>query len=281
MRFHLTLMQPEGFDCFNEVVETVVYGLRALGHPTTYQPNETVADAQNIVLGAHLCPPEVEFPEGTVLYNLEPITSGAPIPPRLTAHYPIWDYSPRNTAIWHEHHIDADYVPIGYVPELARIRPVISPDIDVLFYGTLSERRARVLQQLQEMRLNVLSLLAFGSPRDSFIARAKVVLNMHHSDTPRLFEIVRVSYLLANRKAVVTESSDDFPSRLLDGVRIASYNDLAVACRELVHDTARRMRYQEQGFAKFASAREPDILRVALAHLDARPRNGALLPVPQ
>jgi hypothetical protein len=44
----------------------------------------------------------------------------------------------------------------------------------------------------------------YREERDRLIARAKVVLNMHYYDA-RVFEIVRVSYLLSNEKAVVAE----------------------------------------------------------------------------
>ena len=37
-----------------------------------------------------------------------------------------------------------------------------------------------------------------------WIARSKIVLNLHQYDA-QVFEIVRVSYLLANRRAVVSE----------------------------------------------------------------------------
>ena len=49
---------------------------------------------------------------------------------------------------------------------------------------------------------------AYGGKRDALIARAKVVLNIHYY-AAQVFEIVRVSYLLANSKAVVTEIGPD------------------------------------------------------------------------
>lgn len=264
-------MKPEGYGfthCLNEVVETVVYGLRALGHAATYKPSLIVKGAQNIVLGAHLCAPEVDFPQGTILYNLEPLGGPMRIAPELAKRYRVWDYSPCNLGLWHVEGIEADYVPIGYVPELTRIVPAISPDIDVLFYGSLSARRATVLQELQTIPgMKTQIMLGFGGVRDAAIARAKVVLNMHYADLPGLFEMVRVSYLLSNSKAVVSEHSKDFPLHLLGGVATAHYRDLAKTCRDLVEDGKLRAQLAADGFKKFSRYQEADILRVAISRL--------------
>ena len=100
------------------------------------------------------------------------------------------------------------YVPIGYVPELTRIAPA-PEDIDVLFYGALSERRYAVLRDLHDRGLRVKWLLgAFGASRDAWIARSKIVINVHYWEA-KIFEIARVSYLLANRRAVVSERGAD------------------------------------------------------------------------
>jgi hypothetical protein len=40
-------------------------------------------------------------------------------------------------------------MPVGYVPELERIRPAPAEDIDVLFFGSVNDRRQRVLDQLR------------------------------------------------------------------------------------------------------------------------------------
>jgi hypothetical protein len=47
------------------------------------------------------------------------------------------------------------HVPIGYVPALSRIPQAIRTDIDVLFYGSLSGRRSRILDGLQARGVRV------------------------------------------------------------------------------------------------------------------------------
>lgn len=117
------------------------------------------------------------------------------------------------------------HCPIGYSPVLTRIEPVPVEDIDVLFYGTLSGRRLAVFDALRrrsvrtadggERPVRVVELQGvYGRERDAAIARAKIVLNIHNNPpevAPSIFEIVRVSYLLANRKCVVSEDGSQDP----------------------------------------------------------------------
>jgi hypothetical protein len=266
-------MRPEGqagfySNAFNEVAETLAYGLIALGHEVSHKKNGFLSGAQNIVLGPQFVTATTEFPEGTILYNLEPIGANPRMlmSPELSGHNTVWDYSPQNVLYWRDHGIDAKYVPIGYVRELTRIMPAPRPDIDVLFYGSLNARRAKVLATLQEkLGPRVTVMQEFGSLRDSAIGRSRVVLNMHYHDSPKLFEWVRVSYLLANMKAVVSEESDDFPLALLGAVRSVPYDRLADACLDLLEDTEERLCYQERGFHLFSKIREADVLKAALA----------------
>lgn len=113
----------------------------------------------------------------------------------------------------------------------------------MLFYGTIGPRRAAILDALQACGLNVgiVSGGIYGAERDAFIARAKVVLNLHHYAS-HIFEVVRAFYLMTNGKAIVGEVS---PTTSVDpdyatGFRAAPYDGLVDACVQLVHDTAQR-----------------------------------------
>ena len=58
---------------------------------------------------------------------------------------------------------------------------------------------------------------------------------MHYYDA-NIFELVRVSYLLANRKAVVAECNPgtEIDPDIADAVQLAPYEGLVGACVELV-----------------------------------------------
>jgi hypothetical protein len=284
MRFHLTIMRPQTdrgrffTQAFNEVTETLAYGLLALGHQVSHKANGFLVGAQNIVLGPHLASSETEFPDGTILYNLEQIGGhpAANLSDKLLQRCRVWDYSTANMKYWQEHGIEAEYVPVGYVRELTRIPPAAHQDIDVLFYGVLSPRRAAIIEQLKQKGLNVAAIQTFGWLRDKAIAQSKVVLNMHYYDSPKLFEWVRVSYLLSNLKAVVSEISDDFPEVFTTALRNVPYEDLAEACRDLVAKLPERLALQTSGFQIFSQIREVEILRKTLAACPAKTMPGIL-----
>lgn len=276
MRFHITIMRPEGqgaffVRAFHEIVETVSYGLSALGHDCSFRSNFVVIGAQNIVFASQYADPATPIPDGSILYNFEQLEGcnpGLRIKPELARRCVIWDYSPANLGYWRKHDIDATVVPLGYVAQMTRILPMPVPDVDVGFYGALNPRRAKVIDQLQRMPdLKFQACTAFGKERDDFIRRCRVLLNVHFYENGKLYEQARVNYLLANRKAVTSELSDDFPPALEGAMLVVPYTELADACRELVKNVDKRLDYQRKGYELFSKLREVDILRGALRHL--------------
>ena len=94
------------------------------------------------------------------------------------------------------------------------------------------------------------------------IARAKIVLNVHHYPT-KIFEIVRVSYLLANKKFVLSETSqeDEALATIKDGLVLCDYEDIVATCVSYLKAPAERKRIAENGFSIFSRLRQDEILR--------------------
>jgi hypothetical protein len=242
-----------------EIAQTLQYGLRGLGYAAAIVENTADPLVKNIILGAHLLPPQDinALPAGTIIYNLEQL--GANDWPehyydRASKHQ-IWDYSPLNIAKWKERGClyEPQLVEIGYVPELSKIVPAPQQDIDILFYGAVNEHRRGVLRRLHESGANVQAVFGiYGRQRDALIARSKIVINIHQHQT-NLFEQVRVSYLLANSKAVVSETSPDI-GEFAQAVAAFPYEQLVDGCLELLRDDARRKELETRGF-EFLSRR--------------------------
>ncbi|MFY2860976.1 hypothetical protein ACOJVU_14680, partial [Mycobacterium sp. THU-M104] len=219
MRFAVAIVTPSTNPTigggFREIAETVHHALAALGHDSVLTDRLDLDERRTIVFGAnHLVQYGLEVPKNPIFYNLEQLGDDSPwmtMPEfvDLFRRYPAWDYSHANIERLAAMGLPRPtYVPIGYVPELTRITPV-SEDIDVLFYGMLNERRYGVLRELHDRGLRVKWLSGvLGGRRDAWIARSKIVLNIHYWDA-KIFEIARVSYLLANRRAVVSERGAD------------------------------------------------------------------------
>lgn len=281
LRFAVAIVAPPGYPyalAFREVAETVHHGLRALGHDSILGTRADHPGRRAIVLGANTWGGHaVALDPSAILYNLEQVYPGSPwLNARLLALYrrhAVWDYSAANVralaamGIGHARH-----VPIGYVPQLTRIEPAADPDIDVLFYGALVDRRLRVLRALRARGLRVEALFGrFGAARDQAIARARIVLNLHLHEA-QVFEVVRVSYLLANRRFVVSETGQAAAedAEFAPGLVFAAYDDLVEVCLDYLARPADRARIAEVGFELMRRRLETDYLGRAIATTAAR-----------
>jgi len=265
------LRQPGNIhsECFRELAETVTGALTELGHDAILSDEIAVAGRRNIVFGSNLIAnldTPVVFAPGSILYNLEQIYEGSPwltaeLLAALRAHT-VWDYSRANILALARLGISARHVPVGYIPALTRISPAPAQDIDVLFIGSIAERRLKILQALEREGARVVAIYGrYGAERDALIARAKIVLNIHFH-AAKVFEIVRVSYLLANRCFVVSEtgSDRDTEAELAGGVVFTDYERLVATCLGYLGDPAARAQVAARGFAIMSSLRESDFL---------------------
>ena len=260
-RFHLTIIRPPGYapsSCFHEVVEALYAGLTQLGHQATGGENSVEPGAVNIIFGAHLLDEDLAMglDPSTVIYNLEQLGVWW-LPPwyaRLAERYQVWDYSTVNLALWQA--MPCVHTPllveVAYMPQLRRIPVAPVQDIDILFYGFINERRLQTLRQIEAAGLGLRCIHGlYGTERDGVIARSKLVLNLH-AHAMGLFEIVRVSYLLANSKAVVSQHSPDI-GYLAQAVALADPIHMAQTCRELLEDKPRRHHLEQRGFQLFSA----------------------------
>jgi hypothetical protein len=275
--FVLVLMRSSigrHLEVFREVIELVAAGLADLGYSSTVTVNEFSPDENNIVFCPHLLRAEdVERVSPlTILYNFEPLNPPVfdSVGTFLTHYAPrcvVWDYSAANVQYLRSSGCSARHVPIGYAPVLTRIARAPNQDIDILFFGDISARRARILDALRQTTLNVVIVSdVYGPQRDALIARTKVVLNIHNHDGIKTLETPRVFYLLANRKAIVTEIKEDveFEDDLRSVMVGAPYHGLVQACVELVGDARRRAALEEAGFERIKARDEAKILGAAL-----------------
>jgi len=273
-QYAVSIATQPGFvhsEAFREVAESVHHGLRALGHDSVLSDRLDWPDRRHIVFGSNLISiADQELPPGSILYHLEQIYDDSPwLTPDLLAlfrKHTVWDYSLANIEALAGHGIPARHVPVGYVPELTRIPAAPWQDIDVLFVGSIVERRLAVLQALHERGANVIPAFGvYGEERDELIARAKIVLNVHMYEA-KVFEVVRVSYLLANRCFVVSERGLDVAGErpFEDGIAFAEYHELVNACLRYLQDEQARARKAARGFELFAERREADLLRAVL-----------------
>ncbi len=267
--------QVHGLNGYKDVIDTVQWGLEQLGHQVRYSVNEPSPDATNIIFGAQVLPLEAlaALPDGTIIYNFEQIR-GLPIKQvkasvrYCASRFRIWDYCAANLDAWNAlGEADVRIAPVGYAPVLSRLRKVQPQDIDVLIYGISGHKRLAAFDALSRSGLTTVFVSGlYGPARDDLIERAKIILNITLYEHAKIFEIVRCSYLLANRKAVVSEIEPGgfVEEDIKSGVLFAERRDVVAQCHALAGDDSRRAALEEEGFRVISRRDVRDILKTAL-----------------
>lgn len=254
---------------FKDVAEAIHGALIELGHTCYFSQTTLINEARNIIFGAHLVPDQASLPANCIIFNLEQLESDSQYCNAhyfdCLAHHEVWDYSRKNIAFLVNRHINpaAKLVPLGFSASVCRIEKPEIQDIDVLFYGALNPRRQLVLDGARAAGLQVVNLIGvFGAELDQAIARSKVVLNLHFHAS-KIFEIVRVGYLLNNRKAVVAEVDEDteIDPALRAAVAGVDYDHLVEQLVRLVRDDALREQQERQAFEIFSARSQAAFLR--------------------
>ena len=225
---------------FEDLIIASLGAFHDLGIPCTRTENAPLEGAVNLLIGS--LPPASDWligqlkPESYLVYQMEQLAADRghlPNYPRyldlLKNASHVWDYSRTNIERLERMGVTGGiHVPAGYHRSLEVMRHDRPKDIDVLFYGSASPRRDRIIAALRERGVAATVLFgAYGQARNSVIERAKIVLNVHCFDIDTLEE-VRLSYLLANRCFVVSEKSDHNPYG--EGVAFCSHEQLVDSC---------------------------------------------------
>ncbi|MEA2085114.1 MAG: TylF/MycF/NovP-related O-methyltransferase [Thermodesulfobacteriota bacterium] len=269
------IVSPPDYDhspTFCEVARGLRSGFAGLGIDAPIVTDVKDISGMAIVLGGNLIPRLflLDIPEEIILFNLEQIQPDSPWMSQsymnLLTSYPVWDYSPVNVEALKKIGVtDVTLCPIGYEKELTSISRA-EEDIDVLFYGSVNDRRSKILRELKDRGVNVVDLFGiYGEERDAYIARAKIVLNVHYYES-RVFEIVRVSYLLSNKKFVISESSmePEAEKDFLDGIIFCPYEELVEQCLKYLQDKDSRRKIADRGFDLFSRKSQARFLQQAL-----------------
>lgn len=278
-KFHLFHCVPHrfvhGLHGYKEVIDSVAWGLSQLGHEVSYALNSFKPSAINIIFGAQVLPVDSlkRLPANSIVYNFEQMRGLAPdrIRPEVkycAQHFRIWDYSRTNFDMWKVLGVDSPtFVPVGYAPVLTRIPKANVQDIDVLIYGLSGDQRLTAFHRLSSSGLTTLFASGlYGEARDTLIARSRIVLNINRCDFAHIFEIVRVSYLFANRKAVVAtlDENTTFEEDVHGALKFTTMDRLVDDCVHLLTNERERERLENAGFEVFSRRDVKQILAGAL-----------------
>jgi hypothetical protein len=274
--YSIWIVTPEAYPfsrCFEDLAFALQCGFRNLGFRVPVVIRPELAEGTVIVLGSHLISRinQNSLPQRMVLFNLEQVYADSPwMTPEYiqvaTTHL-LWDYSRSNVLKWEEIGVQCNGVcEVGFVQELERIQSLATRDVDVTFIGSLNDRRKAVLDELNNQNINVYWLFdVWGQQRDDVIGRSKILLNLHMYDA-HVFEIVRVSYLLANACCVVSETGVDIETEesLAPGIAFSRHDQLVSKCIELLANDREQARLRVDGRSLIAQRDQTQMLKRAL-----------------
>jgi hypothetical protein len=277
MNYNICIAKPDGYlhsAAFWELAEIIGYGLQDLGHAVAINFNQFFDDATNILIGCHLLDTGLikQIPKSSIVLNTEPLFNDSPgwnnRIAEWVSHFQTWDYNEAHLGRLETlFSTNPKLLRLGFHSKMARIDKPVTQDIDVLFYGAISERRKVIIDGLRETGMQVKVIFgAYGPERDALVARSKVVLNMHRTES-KIFEIVRVFYLMNNAKAVVCEvdGNTEIDSAYRDGVKASTYENLVESCQELVTNDKAREDLEERSLAIIRHLPQKDFLTPLLA----------------
>jgi hypothetical protein len=193
------------------------------------------------------------LPKRYIIYNLEPlyfrVQTRQDYIIKLKNAEIIWEYSMSNMNILKKLHTKILYQPFLYSPFMENIYDInfnqTKKDIDVLFYGLMSPRRIKIIQQLKNANINVycpnypIHKPIWEKEKYELIDRAKIVINIHYHENKndQTNDLLRIMFLFANKIPVIQEETCDVDIDDKKIENIVTYDKIVDKCKELLNMT--------------------------------------------
>ncbi len=269
MKYHITIFKPPHprmniMDAYLETALSVQWGFNARAIDCSFKYNQLATDRRNIIFGwvpmISLLGIE-SIPDDSILYNLEQYSTTDITTTSLSivcGKFQLWDYNMENIRQWNlaNPKYPPFYAPVSYAPVLEVIAPSIE-DFDITFIGSLGPNRSRKINEISSHTSRpqvVAAQNVWGQVRDRLISRSSLMLNISE-DNPKLkiFEIVRTSFYLANKKLVLCEESPEVTveSDVREAFLWANSENLANAACDVVSNPSRYRELREMGYSLF------------------------------
>jgi hypothetical protein len=193
--------------------------------------------------------PLLLLPRNYIFWNAEPLnvtrwSDNADWRDAMKSAKVVWGYTRSNLEYIEKLGVPFTVVPFGYAPyyETAFRKCTagknLPQDIDVFFFGWVTERRRRILDELKQRGMNVQVASetnpVLGDQLDELLARSKIVLGIHGFDEPQaqIPDFARVDHLLSNRLFVVHERPSALAShpKFEQNVITCEYRDIPDTC---------------------------------------------------
>ena len=279
-KFNVLIVQPKGFEhveVFRDLADTICASLVDLGHESKVTVRHAQKNARLILLNFHSM---ADFkrvvdvlPSDTIIVNTEHLWDRRALNNRFEVNavdwettsrvifwsqrFETWNIGPENLSLLFAAGArNLKSLKLGYHPNLDRIPLSQDRPIDILFYGSMSNRRQSLLSSLERAGLKINHLFGiYGAQRDQKISEAKVVLNCSYYPD-HIFEAVRVSYPVTNGVLTLSEDHALVDLHFRESCAFARYPDLLDEALRIVREKDWKWRgfaYQ-QNFKKYRRA---------------------------
>jgi hypothetical protein len=241
---------------FDDIIASFIQVFHNLNIPVQ-QHNEIKLDNDVwLIFGMDQLPEDQSLPMCYIAYQLEQFCS-----PRFTAEYlerleqadEIWEYS-RSHWPYYKNLDKVHYVPVYYTLSLERPITVPKKIFDVLFYGSLNERRQQVMMKMHQLGLKIIiHHNCWGDEQVRMIKEARIVINIHHFQEDGILELTRIGKVIANKTLVVSERGKDEEQNqeFQDCIVFGDYDDLPQLCQHYCQNEKEREARVQQAYETY------------------------------
>ncbi|WP_028793416.1 hypothetical protein [Thalassobaculum salexigens] len=288
MRFNISYFGPERiFNLRRDFFLLLKYGLESNGHEVVFAGHQLEANAINLLVGAYFLSPEqmLKLRKTGVPYavvNTEIVKDGMlNFQPKKTdlenAYIPLikggkfsWDVVPQNIPeLKSVYGIDSALIRWAYHEKLEELEVKEEPDLDFYFFGFVTERRKRMIDQMEQKGLK--GLADHSCPyflRNDRISRAKVQINIRQDVKYVHVNAFRIGYLANNRTAILSEQEED-PTNYLQYAEVVDKSRYAEAAIELARG-GRWKQLREESYELYREIHFKDVMEAVLESSLAR-----------
>lgn len=269
------ILPPVWSGVYVNTARLLKYSMEEMGVVTNIiEAGETEEGNLSVVLGWNLIPDSLTITQPYILYQLEPLVLSAwqdkLIQKRILFQKAsaIWDYSESNARYLSHIGLHAEVIKMGYHPRLQDVSCTQYPDYDVLFVGFITERRKKIVDELQQYCC-VSIQPRWGKDFSDALKRSKILLNIHQYEVSTPVEQPRIAYALNNKTFIISETATDNPYQKLVS---CDYENLVSTVLHYLHHPGKRAEKKERMFNSFKEFKMTDILQ----HYFARSRSQTL-----
>ena len=157
----------------------------------------------------------------------------------------IWDYTNKNIDILKQIKSNIHYIPITYHSSfetnynniLSKKQMSFIKNIDFLIYGSINDRRQKIISELKTLGYNVITLetLDIGELIET-IERTKIVIAIRYYSMDLSIDYYRLYLLISNKVFVIHETPEDkFLDKDFDKLIFSDYDNFIADCVKYIN----------------------------------------------